>query len=143
MMTRITWCLSIVVLLTAVACNRGGGSSEGGAVSVGSPVSGTFGTGLQTDAEGKPYIDYTLTVSSAGSYRIDLVSSDTDTYDPYVSLLQGTNVLGSDDDGGDAALQSRLTQELQPGTYTVRVTRYGSGQIDSSVPFTLTVAQAG
>ena len=153
MKTRITSILSLVVIAALVGCNRGegssgggsgggGGSSAGGAVSVGSPVQGTFGTSLPTDGEGKPYVDYTLTIAAAGSYRIDLVSTNTDTYDPYVAVLQGTNVLGSDDDGGDGPLQSRLTQTLQPGTYTVRVTRYGSGQIDSAVPFTLTVAQA-
>lgn len=150
--------LAAIVALAA-ACDRGSAAAPSGSeptaaapasapsaapaagpLAVGTPAQGSFGTSLPVDGEGKPYIDYPLTVAAVGSYRIDLVSSDTSTYDPYVRLLRGTDQVGEDDDGG-GDLQSRLVADLQPGAYTVRVTRYGAGQLDSAVSFTLTVSQ--
>ena len=117
--------------------------SGGTALTPGTPATGVFTPGLPTDATGKPYVDYTLTVTAPGNYQFDLISSNTSAYDPYIRLLQGTNEIASDDDGGDAPLQSRLTHMLQPGTYTVRVTKFGSTQVSQPTPFTLTVTQAG
>jgi len=137
--------LSIVGgLISAIRCFvcSGGGSSEGGAVTVGTPISGTFGTGLPTDEMGKPYLDYTLNVATAGTYIITLTSVDTTVYDPYISLMQaGAQVAYNDD--GDNGLNSRLEHEMQPGDYVIRVTRFGGGQLESAVDFTLTVTQSG
>jgi hypothetical protein len=129
--------------LTATQAAAAPAAPAGGTtLAVGTPAAGVFAPTLPTDPSGKPYIDYTLNVTAAGNYRIDLVSSDTTNYDPYISLMQGTNELANDDDSGDGALQSRLTHELQPGTYTVRVTKFGEGAVSAPVPFTLTVAPA-
>ncbi len=145
-MKRLIVLLVVVVFAVGIAgCGLlgggGGGSSAGGPVTVGTPVTGTFGTSLPTDDSGKPYIDYTLNVTTAGSYSIALVSSATESYDPYISLMQGTTQVASNDDGGDG-LNSLLNHDLQPGDYTIRVTRFGSGQLETATSFTLTVTQA-
>lgn len=132
--------IAAFVVTGVLACSSG--SSAGGSVTVGTPVNASFGTSQPTDDQGKPYVDYALKVGAAGNYQIDLVSKNTETYDPYISLRQGANEIASDDDGaGD--LNSRLTKELQPGDYTVRVTRFGDGQIDSAVDFTLSITKSG
>lgn len=111
------------------------------ALNVGTPTTGFFAPALPVDTDGKPYVDYQLAVSTAGTYRFDLVSSNPGVYDPYIRLMQGTNELAHDDDGGEG-LNSQLSHSLQPGTYTVRVTRFGSGQVTAPTPFTLTVSPA-
>jgi len=132
--------LVIVMAVSAMICCSS--SSSGGAVTVGTPTNGTFGTSLPTDSNQKPYIDYTVKIGAAGNYQIDLVSKNTSNYDPYITLRQGSNDIASDDDGG-GELQSRLTKELQPGDYTIRVTRFGGGQLDTATDFTLTVTKQG
>ena len=125
-MSRSLVLVDIVVLAAGIAgcgfLGGGGGSSSGGSVTVWTPTTGTFGTSLPTDATGKPYIDYTLNVTTAGTYSISLVSAAQENYDPYISLRQGATEIAHDDDGGEG-LNSMLTQELQPGEYTIRATR--------------------
>lgn len=60
--------------------------------------------------------DYTLQVTEAGMYRIDLTSSAFDT----VLTLSGNGVNEEDDDGGSNT-NSRIGAMLKPGTYTMSV----------------------
>jgi len=116
-------------------------ATAGGAVTLNVPMAGLFSTAQPTDATGRPYIDYTFVAAAPGTYIFDLQSQNTTLYDPLIQVMQGTNMIGSDDDGGDQSLQSRLTQALQPGMYTVRVTSFRASQLQAPVPFTLTARQ--
>lgn len=109
----------------------------GQAITVGTPLTGTFTPVLPVTPEGRPYIDYTFNVVTAGQYTFHLVSSNTDTYDPYIRLMQGPTVIEENDDGGDE-LNAQLQRPLVPGAYTVRVMSY-SPQVSTATPFTLTV----
>ena len=104
----------------------------GGFLTVNRPLSGVFAPNLPIDASGKPFIDYTFVVSVPGTYQIDLVSSNTSVYDPYLVVMNGPARVATNDDGG-SGFNSRIVTVLNPGQYTVRVTRFGSGPI--SVPF--------
>lgn len=127
-----------VLLLSDVALGQSSATQN---IRVGSRIQGVFTTNLPIDQNGKPHIDYSVNITAAGSYSIELDSANVDVYDPYIILLQGGTEVGSDDDGGKEALQSRLTINLQPGTYTIRVTRFGSGQLLSPTPFELSLSR--
>lgn len=114
---------------------------SGGALAVNVPVSGVFSPGLPMDHSGKPFVDYHFFVNVPGSYQIDLRSTNTSVYDPYLILMQNGMQIDRNDDGG-GSLNSRISRFLQPGQYIVRVTRFGSGQISFPVPFTLAVVMA-
>lgn len=103
------------------------------------PVRGIFSPGLPVDGGRYPYIDYPLTITTPGSFTIDLMSENTSAYDPYLRLLANGQEIAYDDDGGDESLQSRITQPLGPGTYIVRVSKFGSSQVTTSTGFTLAV----
>ncbi len=105
-------------------------------------TTGMFHPGLPFDPSGYPYVDYTMTVARPGVVTIDLRSASTSSYDPYLRLFAGGAQIAYDDDGG-GALQSRISQLLQPGVYTVRVSKYGSGPVRAATPFTLTAVVAG
>lgn len=106
---------------------------------VAQPVRGIFSPGLPVDGGGYPHIDYTLTITTPGSFTIDLMSENTSAYDPYLRLLANGQEIAHDDDGGDGSLQSRITQPLGPGTYTVRVSKFGASQVSNATGFTLAV----
>lgn len=124
--------------LPTVATGQAAGSNT---IGVGSRVQGTFTTNLPLGQSGKPYIDYEVNIVSAGRYSIELESANVDVYDPYIILLRNGAEVGQDDDGGKGMLQSRLTLELQPGTYVIRVTRFGSGQLQSPTLFELSLSR--
>lgn len=105
-------------------------------------TTGMFHPGLPFDGTGHAYVDYTMTVTRPGLVTIDLRSSSTSTYDPYLRLFLGSVQVAYDDDGG-GSLQSRISQLLQPGVYTVRVSKFGSGPVRVPTPFTLTAVLAG
>jgi hypothetical protein len=107
-------------------------------VTVGVPMSGVFAPGLPVDGEDRAYIDYTLNVAAPGNYTINLVSPNSAAYDPFLRLLQNGVELEHDDDSGGYP-NSRITRQLAPGNYTVRVTSFRRGQIDAPAAFTLTV----
>jgi TonB family protein len=109
-----------------------------GPVQVGMPMQGVFSPGLPTLPTGHPYMDYQLAVTTPGQYQIDLVSSSTSAYDPTLRLLSGGQELGYNDDTD--GLNSRLSMQLLPGQYTVRVSKFGSSQVNGPVAFTLTVS---
>ncbi len=113
----------------------------GGTLNVNVPVSGLFSPGLPMDGTGKPFVDYHLYVSSPGSYQIDLFSTNTSVYDPYLILMQNGVQIERNDDGA-GGLNSRIVRYLQPGMYIVRVTRFGSGPVQVAVPFTISVVAA-
>ncbi len=115
--------------------------SAGGVLPLGSPTAGTVGPGMMSSPEGRPYIDYLLTITTAGTYQIDLVSPDSSAYDPYLYLLLYGAEVASDDDGGGYP-NARISQMLQPGTYTVRVSSFRTS-IPAPAAFTLTATQVG
>lgn len=112
-------------------------SQPGGLVTVGTPLSGAFTPGLPVTGEGRPYMDYTLNIATPGAYTLDLVSTNTTVYDPFLRLMQGAAVIEENDDAG--SLNSRIQRPLAPGTYTVRVMSFRSSQVTTATPFTLTV----
>ena len=63
------------------------------------------------------------------------MSSNTSNYDPYLYLLMGTNPVAQNDDAIN--LNSQISQQLMPGTYTVRVSCYGT--VSTPTQFTLSV----
>jgi hypothetical protein len=99
------------------------------------PVTGVFSPGLPISPEGRPYMDYTLNVPTGGMYTITLMSSNPSSYDPYLYLLMGGNTIAQNDDA--IQLNSQISQQLMPGTYTVRVSCFLS--VSSPTSFTLTV----
>lgn len=113
----------------------------GGYLTINTPTSGVFHPGLPIDARGKPFVDYQFVVSAPGTYQINLTSSDTSSYDPYIVLLLNGIEIARDDDGA-GALNSRLVRFLQPGQYTIRVTRFGSGPVSRPVAFTLSATSS-
>ena len=87
----------------------------GGRLQVGQPRSARLYGG--TDV-------YEVRIDRAGTYVIDMTSSDLDSS---LELLHEGASLAQDDDGGDG-LNARLTEVLQPGTYTLRARQpYRSG----------------
>jgi hypothetical protein len=132
-----------LVLAAAVttAAPRASAQFYGGFLNVNTPVSGVFTPSLPIDASGKPYMDYQFVVSVPGTYQIDLMSTNTSYYDPYLTLMQNGMTIASNDDGA-GALNSRISQFLAPGQYTVRVTRFGTGPISIPVAFSLSVTAA-
>lgn len=69
---------------------------------------------------------YTFTLSREQEIQVDLEA----VADTFVYLLRGggasTDVIASDDDGGDDT-NSRISQRLQAGTYTIEATTFDSG----------------
>jgi hypothetical protein len=82
---------------------------------------------------------YTFSVSSSSEVQIDLSSED----DPYLILLEGSGtggrVIASDDDGGEGN-NSRITQTLGAGSYTIEATTYYASTTGS---FTLELTGSG
>ena len=68
--------------------------------------------------------EYQVQIDRAGTYVIDMRSEDMDSG---LELLHQGASLAEDDDGGDG-LNSRITEQLQPGAYTIRAkAMYGNG----------------
>lgn len=113
------------------------GVASGGELTIGETASGEIGPSTPVGAAGKPYVDYQFNVTSLGSIRLDLVSENGESYDPFLSILgDGGNMLTSDDDGGED-LNSRLVHEFRPGEYVIRVTSYDVSVPDSPVRYHL------
>ena len=113
-------------------------SGRGGVITPnGGPRSGLFIPALPLEpSTSRPYIDYTLQVSLPGLYRIDCVSSNPSTFDPYLRLLQGGAQIAADNNSGGNT-NARIQTILLPGRYTVRVTSARPGAIPIPTPFTL------
>ena len=68
---------------------------------------------------------YTLAIPRAGSYRIEMTSSDG--LDAYLRLRRDGEVVAEDDDGG-GNLDARIEQALQPGEYVLEASSAMGGQ---------------
>jgi len=141
MTRRLCISLTFLVFMLAVASPASAQLMGGGTINVNQPISGVFNPMLPIDSSGKPFIDYQFVVQVPGTYQIDLRSSNTSAYDPYLVLMQNGRRIASNDDGG-GNLQSRISRFLNPGYYTVRVTRFGTGPVMIPTTFTLSVTAA-
>jgi hypothetical protein len=74
-----------------------------------------------------------LNSTAPGAYRIDAVSADKDAQ---VVLTQNGRLIAKDSDSGEGR-NARLTQNLPPGSYTVRIHDW----IRREANITLSVAQ--
>lgn len=63
--------------------------------------------------------ELTLTIASAGTYRIDAISPDT-SVDPELLLIRDGAQIATDSDSGEGS-NAQLVQALTPGDYTLRV----------------------
>jgi hypothetical protein len=64
--------------------------------------------------------EVTLTIETKGNYRIDATTSSD--FDAEMQLIRDNAVVASDSDSGDEGTKNaRIEQELEPGTYTIRV----------------------
>jgi len=134
---KVLACMTVLAILALAApawSQLGGG--RGGTIRVnGGPRSGLFVPGLPMIGH-RPYINYRMRVNLPGLYRIDCVSSNPGTFDPYLRLfLHGRQIAANDNGAGNR--NARIRHILAPGTYTVRVTTLRQGQIPIPTPFTL------
>ena len=94
-------------------------------------------TGSWTGACGSTHRDgryarfYAFTLDTQTAVQIDLTSSE----DTYLYLLSGSDsdgtVIAENDDATGQGTNSRITETLASGTYTVEATTYGSGTTGS------------
>ncbi len=109
-----------------------------GSLAVGAGTSSAWeATCASTHKTGSYARYYTFSLSAAQTVTINLTSS---AQDAYLFLLAGSgtggSVIASNDDGGGGT-QSRITQTLAAGTYTVEATTYYAGKTGA---FTLALA---
>ncbi len=124
--------------LTIQASGSGGNCQF--SVSANSASSGSWTSNCTSAHRSSRYAKYyTFTVSDTVSFQADLTSST----DAYLLLLSGSgsggSVIAENDDGGGND-NSRITQTLSPGTYTMEATTFSSGATGS---FTLTLQATG
>jgi len=115
----------------------GSSSSESSSESAAAEGGGDLSVGdsiTVSDASGQP--EYTISLSEGESVQINVESEE---FDTYMELLDGSgDVIAEDDDGGDG-LNSRLFFTApSSGTYTIRIRSFGGGNVDGE--FTLSVA---
>lgn len=142
---RARWVLPVlaaVMVLSGARVASAQYGGHGGTIFPGVPVSGTFQPTFPIDPRTRrAYVDYILNVTVPGSYTIDLRSSSSSAYDPYLYLLQGGREIDRNDDGGGYP-HSRITRFLAPGTYIVRASSFRSGPVGPA-HFTLQVSGGG
>ena len=81
---------------------------------------------------------YRFETTATGRIRIDLMSTDADSY---LYLLDGDgNRIAEDDDGGVGALDARLERELQAGVYQIEATTT-AGRVRGPADFEVVVTQ--
>ncbi|MBB3230869.1 hypothetical protein [Halomonas stenophila] len=91
-----------------------GRTSDGGEVRPGETVYGDLDGGS---------LAYELVIGQARPVVVEATSAAVDT----MLRLSGHGVDAQNDDAGDLGLGSRISQHLEPGTYRVEVSRFGSG----------------
>lgn len=111
----------------------------GQAIAVGMPVQGMFLPSFPVHQGNRPYTDYILNVPMPGMYQIDLMSTNSSAYDPYLYLLQNGAQIATNDDGGGYP-NARISQFLSPGVYVIRVSSFRGGPVGPT-PFTLMVSR--
>ena len=115
----------------------------GQAITADGTYSGSWAAGCQSEVTDRGYARYyTFTLAQASTVTIDLVSEGVD---PYLLLRPGTDRSGatdmvSDDVDWPANWNSRLSESLAAGAYTIEATTYNAGETGS---FTLTVSGLG
>ena len=94
-------------------------------ISLPADYSGTLASGDCNDPfDSGNYADvYRFSLSSRTAVTIDLTSSD---YDAYLRLLDASGSRIENDDDGGSGGNSRITRTLDPGTYQIVATDYGS-----------------
>ena len=112
----------------------------GSTISADGSVGGSWVAGCQSQVSGRGYARYyTFTLEEASQITIELVSS----VDPYLYLRQGEARSGDaehendDIESGGVNLNSRISETLDAGTYTIEATTYSPGTAGS---FTLTIS---
>lgn len=101
------------------------GAPDGARVAAGQTVNVTVGAGASTAATGARYVDRELAIVERGTYRIELAPSDV-SVTPLLQLWQGGRVLSSAVGRGPQPY-ARITGDLSPGVYVVRVLRSPGG----------------
>jgi len=96
-----------------------------GTVTPGQTVTGTLHGGSCRLSDGRWAAPWQLTLSAAAALRIDMTSSQFDTY-LIVTDADG-RIVALDDDGG-IGTNSRLTQHFAAGSYTVWATTFMAGE---------------
>lgn len=81
---------------------------------------------------------YSFQVEEAGRVRIDLLSSEADSY---LYLLSDTGDRIADNDDGAAGVNARIERDLEPGAYQIEATTVG-GRGRGPADFSLTVGYA-
>ncbi len=109
----------------------------GQALFPGVPVQGTFLPHFPVDSNRRPYTDYILNISMPGNYQIDLRSTNSSAYDPYLYLMQNGVPIATNDDGGGYP-NSRITRFLAPGVYVVRAASFRRTRVNPT-QFSLSV----
>ena len=106
----------------------------------GSPITGTWANDCQSQVTGRGYARYyTFTLAQQAAVTITLESD----VDPFLFLWEGearsgTPLYFNDDlESGGVNLNSRISETLATGTYTIEATTYAVNQVG---PFTLTVS---
>ncbi|GAA0563292.1 hypothetical protein ACFQH5_18470 [Halomonas salifodinae] len=107
----------------AVASREIGDLPSGGELALGESLEAWLEPGAQDY--------YAFEITEAGRYRLDMMSSDLDTF----LELEGNGVFESNDDGGNG-LDSRIQAHLEPGEYRAIARSYGS---NSSGTYTLSL----
>ncbi len=86
---------------------------SGGTLSLGAPVTGMTSGEVHS---------YQLVIAEAGALVVDMRSED---FDTMLELRRDGSVVAEDDDGGDGGgTNSRLSVDVEPGTYTVVAKMY-------------------
>jgi len=97
-------------------------------IGLGDTTSGSWDSSCRSSQRSGRYARfYSFALTAATTVRIDLEASE----DSFLYLLRGAGTDGepisSDDDGGDGS-DARLTQRLEPGSYTIEATSYEAGK---------------
>lgn len=119
---------SVLSLLAVLGAASLVSAQDATPVRLGETRDGSLTSADPVDTDGSHYDDYLLTVPETQTVRIDLSSTDFDTFlELYRSGGGGLTEVATNDDGG-GGLDSRLRQQLDGGgTYVIRVTSYAGG----------------
>ena len=128
--------------LTVTGLGTGDGSDRCGVnITVDGPNAGTWSTECDSQVEGRGYAEYyTITLDQESEVTIDLESS----VDTYLYLRSGESRSGmplyENDDVESGNTDSRISETLAAGTYTIEATTYSPGETGS---FTLSISGLG
>lgn len=107
-------------------------------VTVGDTTQGVIGPETPLGMANKPFVDHDLAIRQTGLYEISLRTENSETFDPYLSLLREGHIVTNDDNSGEGT-NAVIRQRLTPGNYTVRVTRYQVGALQAQARYSISV----